>query len=186
MPYSGLLKKRPSQLWKERSTIWRPLEIPKICYPKLVKKECKRYIAGLYGDFEELTEARYKIYASKVTKNESALPPSENAAKYHIQRAAFQTLVWKRALTAQITEMPSPLEYGWNAEGIPIQCDRSPVHDQILITCNCKTTQCIKRSCKCFKNDLKCTDACMCKGCENHSEISVETDDGSDDSDVGE
>ena len=52
------------------STIWRPLEIPKIRYPKLVKKECKRYIAGLYGDFEELTEAQYKIYASKVTKNE--------------------------------------------------------------------------------------------------------------------
>ena len=28
--------------------------------------------------------------------------------------------------------------------------------------------------------------ACMLKGCENHSEISMETNDGSDDSDVGE
>ena len=129
MPYSGLLRQRPSQLWKERSTIWRSLEIPKIRYPKLVKKECKRYIAGLYGDFEELTEARYKIYASKVTKNESALPPSENASKYHIQIADFQTLVWKRAHTAQITEMPSP----WNMAGMLKEYQYSVI-DHLFIT----------------------------------------------------
>lgn len=90
-----------------------------------------------------------------------------NASKYHIRRAAYQLLLWKYALTPVIPELPSLLDYGWDKDLQPIMCDRSPVHDQLLISCHFKSTHCEKRTCKCFNNDMQCTDACLCPDCNN-------------------
>ena len=144
------------------------------------REECHRFLAGLYGDYPNLTEARYKSYANRITKTESQLPPSANAADYHIKRAAYQLILWKSALTAVVGNLPAVTDFGWNQAMRPVMCDPSPVHDKLLISCNCKTTRSEKNNCKCYKNSLRCTDACCCQNCANTPRQLIDGIDSSD------
>lgn len=82
-------------------------------------KENERFIARLYGDLDDVKEARYRLYASKDISNESQLPPSSNALKYHVRRAAYQIHLWSLALVPVIT-IPSPVNSGWDQDVLAV------------------------------------------------------------------
>ena len=53
-----------------------------------------------------------------------------------------------------------------------------------FIHCKCQKSQCNKSSCSCLKNNLKCSDMCMCTDCLNfHHFDSLKKNDLMDDSD---
>lgn len=127
---------------------------------------CEKYIAGLYGSYENVAEARYRLHASRDIVKESQLPPSINAVNYHIRRAAYQIYLWKQSLIPNINA-PSPTDNGWDSALAPIMCYPSPAHDDIMISCKCKKSGCESKGCKCFKAGIRCTDACGCLNCLN-------------------
>ena len=40
-----------------------------------------------------------------------------------------------------------------------------------LVNCKCKKSKCQTRSCTCFKNNLRCTEACSCTDCANRDAV---------------
>ena len=161
---------------------------PNTMLSQACESECERFLAMLYGDYTNLTEARYKMYAiQKTTRNDALLPPSSNAAKFHIRRASYQILLWKLSLKAMIQpeELPSLKDYGWDETLHPILCEPSPMQQQLLIACNCKSSGCKNRSCKCVKNSEACTDACGCIDCSNKEDEPEDDGEESDPEDEG-
>ena len=126
---------------------------------------CESFIARMYCDFENVTEARYRLFATKSVEKEAQLPPSRNALKYHIQRAGYQVMIWKNAIKPMI-DVPSPKGNGWDDSYQPILCDNSPTLNE-TVCCGCKKSMCVKESCCCLKSGMCCTDACTCQNCEN-------------------
>ena len=35
------------------------------------------------------------------------------------------------------------------------------------LVCNCTKSNCLKKYCECFKANLKCSDSCRCRACDN-------------------
>ena len=121
------------------------------------------------------------------------LPPTTAAFKYTVFRSHFITLVLRRSLLP-LQNLPSPLNYGWDVSYksyVPIMSDELPAPLALIehSVCSCKTNCCSNR-CKCYKNQLNCTDMCKCIDCENddadHSdeEIYLQSDD--DDEDIND
>lgn len=141
---------------------WEPLDTETI-------NEAERFIAHLYGEFDDVSAARYRLLATKTLSSEAQLPPSKNSLTYHIRRAAFQVSLWKMSLIPMISS-ESPKDHGWNEELKPIMCDESPNTQLMLTSCKCSKSKCAGRACKCRKNGMKCSDLCLCEGCENEKE----------------
>lgn len=80
------------------------------------------------------------------------LPPTGDALSFHIQRAHYQTAVWRQA-NEQYPDLPEPETMGWRMEGaslVPTLMFLPPVPDSCmeLITCNC-AKRCMSARCKC-------------------------------------
>ena len=92
-----------------------------------------------------LTVLRYEQYMKKIAtiKTEfdiALLPPTENAAKYHLLRVQLKCIFWKT-----LDSVPDPTLWEWkkvNAELQPYMTDMSPAPDILLHSINfaCKTT----------------------------------------------
>ena len=112
------------------------------------------------------------------------LPPTENAARFHIYRAHLQIIQWKQLTTKGL----KPTEWGWTLhEGkyIPFATDIDIAPPDILKVSCCKYRADTRRPCLCRKYGLYCVSACKnCNGssCENASVI-PNTDDIDDDND---
>lgn len=135
---------------------------------------CETLIASCYGNYDSITEARYQMLAIKAPE-ESKLPPSRNALSYHMQRAAYQTSIWKNADKAIMT-VPPPTDHGWTHELQPKTHDPCP-RTEMTTVCHC-TKDCSSRSCKCRKSMLSCTDACSCSSvtCKNFDALEDDSD----------
>lgn len=151
--------------------------------PKAAKDDIikcgERFLVSLYGDTSKITldELRFKKYNAITARqnistnfNLAALPPTSDAAKYHISRIYFQIQEW-------LDYSSDPLEWGWkdaNNELHPITMEQEVAPEFILkmIFCNCKTG-CIKQ-CSCKKSSVFCSNLCgSCQGnsCENMPDI---------------
>jgi len=150
-------------------------------------------LALIYGGSatDELNSLRYKTYmhvsatSSQLFRPEK-LPPTENAAKFHILRVHLQVLQWK----SLSTKIADPSQWGWRLHEkkyIPIAMDIDVAPADILkvVCCKCKLDSkrpCGTQACACRKYGLSCVSACKnCNGvaCENpdvHATESV-TDD---------
>ena len=111
------------------------------------------------------------------------LPPTSNAAKYHILRAFYKVKQW----TGEDEGMEAK-KFGWTVEdGIyqPIRSSLPPAPNELLKTiyCKCKT-DCDTRRCNCRKHGLECSVACTeCRGttCCNMSAVEVNDEDSDSD-----
>ena len=84
-------------------------------------------------------------------------------------------MMWKRSDRPN-PELPDPCSFGWqNVDGIvqPVLTDELPAPEASIEMCMCKCnkTRCSTNYCICFKNDLVCTEMCLCKQCENDGQM---------------
>jgi len=126
------------------------------------------------GDMDTL---RHHLFCRKQAVNE-ALPPTSDSSGHHINRACYQTYIWKNSLVA-MPNLPSPIGNGWNMQDqtmIPILMSKSPAPKALveLVTCGCEKSHCSK-NCSCTKQKMACTDACACSGGDDcHNVYKVE------------
>ncbi len=77
---------------------------------------CKvvEFVCHIYGIIAiPVNETRCKMFA--VANKPKLLPLTENALKYHVMRAHYQTMVWKQA-TLKTMVLPNPEDFGWQVE----------------------------------------------------------------------
>ncbi|KAI8487179.1 hypothetical protein Bbelb_349770 [Branchiostoma belcheri] len=118
---------------------------------------------------------RYYMFCQRRQSSE-ALPPTSNSLFHHIERANFQTFVWKRCVQA-MQELPSPVNNGWRAvdnvlEPVLMSCDPAPASLLQLTTCRCTSRSACKRDdrCPCNGHEMPCTESCHCMNddeCQN-------------------
>ena len=128
----------------------------------------ERYVVNTYVGKKSIVEVntlanlRWYVF-SKLQHDASQLPPTMSALKYKIFRAHYVCLILKRSHIA-IQNLPPAENYGWEliSDSIdPILTDNHLVPLQLieLSMCGCKQ-DCRTNRCKCFKNNLVCTDMC--------------------------
>ena len=65
-------------------------------------------------DATSVNKVRYGIF--RMGKfSDAALPPNEDCLLQHIKRANYQTTIWKRATTQEISA-PSPIDHEWKID----------------------------------------------------------------------
>ena len=66
-----------------------------------VMEVIERFVCSLYGESTpNIDEARFNLFSHSADDNLRRLPPTKNALKMHVQRAAFQAgWVWGNSLT---------------------------------------------------------------------------------------
>ena len=84
-------------------------------------------------------------------------------------------------------DLPNPSMYGWEAVDnslLPITTDSLPASKAVIemTVCSCKT-KCLTNRCKCRKNNLKCTDMCLCIDCENDEQCNDSSSENESESD---
>ena len=129
-----------------------------------------------------LNHLRYTAYMNMVaTRLDSLrperLPPTENAARYHIFRVHLQAVQWMSLMSSDI----KPERWGWqivDGHYVPLDTDLDVVPAELLdfVKCKCRMDSrrpCSSHLCTCVKHGLPCLAACKhCNGqaCENASE----------------
>ena len=84
---------------------------------------CKIYGSSVISNINTLryikAKERFRFHAKgnrlvfeKYNADLSLLPPCRSSLQLHIDRANYQTYIWKQSLNAY-PELPSPLENGW-------------------------------------------------------------------------
>ena len=128
---------------------------------------------------DSLNFLRYAAYYHLVTSSTCAvlperLPPTRNAAKFHVLRVHLQVLQWKTLMLTSAV----PTDWGWkllNGKFVPITTDKEIAPENILnvVRCKCNLSSrrpCNTMLCSCRKHGLECVTACKnCHGtdCEN-------------------
>ena len=96
------------------------------------------------------------------------LPPTSDSLKHHLQRASYQTYIWRKSLVAKQDLPNSPDRYGWLVQET-VLCfklmskDPAPATILELNTCRCKKSSC-GGNCSCKSNGLACIESCLCMG----------------------
>ena len=127
-----------------------------------------------YNMLEDVGLLRWELY-SKFAEDSCSLPPTPAALKFHILRANYIALAWKRYSSALDPDLPNLVGNGWDESLTPVLTDELPAPEFSLelTVCKCKKTNCANNQCSCRKHKLACTEACQCSNCENE-ELSFE------------
>ena len=140
-------------------------------------------VSCLYGGHpnEGLDFLRYRKFGTKLAAGSIAiqcqnLPPTSDAASFHILRAFHQTHYWLGG-----TELPAT-DWGWYLSSgnlYPIKTSKAPAPSSLIkmIRCQCKSS-CDNHRCTCRKNGLECSISCSeCHGsCSNSLNIDIPED----------
>lgn len=123
-------------------------------------------------------------------KSKTVLPPNQDCLFKHMQRANYQTGIYRRSLVAKISA-PSPVHHGWKISDDVLEIDwmvNEPVPRSLLqqIHCKCKKTSCEKLLCTCRASNLLCTELCFCYNCNNCNQTDVQPISDSDDDEFSE
>ena len=148
-------------------------------------------VCRLYNDNQckLVNDLRYKMFCKGKNVQSHQLPPTSAALQYHLKRANYQALLWKKALQQRIHQ--EPVNHGWQLkEGLLeiVWTDLAPAPQAVmeLVCCGCRGT-CQTRRCSCVGNGLPCTEACTCsEECMNSATDLEEGEDNVDDDDEGE
>lgn len=137
-------------------------------------RKTEKFMCKIYGqpDLDTCDEVRAKLFCK--CKTPETLPPTSDSLKFHIKRAHYQALVWRRA-SSKDPELPSPDGRGWSLQGgklVPQLTSLPSVPDSCaeLVSCGC-VKNCGTQRCSCRKSNLLCTGACKCSNsdlCRNH------------------
>lgn len=154
-----------------------------VVLPENLIRQMERYMCVLYrragssSDF--INDLRWTIFA-QTGKEGRQLPPTKGTLIPHIHRAYYMTLVWKRSLKP-CPDLPPPTDYYWTSTeaGLkPVMCINPPAPQALLELqkCGCAAAdkRCGTSRCKCFANDVSCTDMCGCgELCHNRNVLSL-------------
>ena len=109
-------------------------------------KKCEAFICDLFPSYKKspktADELRYIIFCQK-KPNSEALPPTSDSLRQHINRANYQTHIWRKSLDA-LLELPSPEGRGWQKEDDEltlklISKDPAPTVQQQLFLSKCRS-----------------------------------------------
>ena len=172
---------------------------PNIAMPDVVA-EATRFIAACYGSkiTSDMSAVRLDVWTSKLSKKTISsapelkiLPPTNAAFELHVQRAHFQTMIWKAAKEVGPPDY-DPKKFGWESDEasdlllpIALPADVLPVPEVILkiINCGCASARsCATARCSCVAAKLGCSMFCACNA-ENdcHNDFTVKNTDVTDD-----
>ncbi len=139
--------------------------------PATVLENTEAVVCKLYGSsYSNISDARYAAFCGN--SSERALPPSKPCLQQHIRRAAYQSAIWRRALSSQIAA-PSPDGNGWKIQGTGIRIvwsNEPPAPKDVLplVHCRCAKLGCISNRCSCVQAAVPCIDMCGCTSlCKN-------------------
>ena len=126
---------------------------------------CEKAVCVIIYGYPQQTEVnvvRHLMFGCKTT-DPSRLPPCHDVLVHQIQRANYQSFIWRSSMEAE-TEIPSPADNRWANQGSSITIkwmSISPAPNALIeiIHCSCKRF-CGDTSCN--KNNLKCTNLCKC------------------------
>lgn len=165
---------------------------------KEVVDTLEEFVCRLYGSKDGIiyvNEWRYALFCAKKGLVESQnLPPCKNALLKHIDKANFQSRIWKLALEPTPI-IPSPVGFGWSLTEDSLyeiewmDCLPAPESILELMSCDCPKV-CSAAKCPCILNGLKCTDMCKKRSCSNyeepavHSTLAIDTDSDDNDNDL--
>ena len=135
-----------------------------------------------------IDETRYDMFCRKFKKTEQ-LAPTKDSLVQHINRANYQTYVWKRALEPN-AQVEDPVGHGWKKDDVsvvPLLLTKScaPKSLLVVVSCGCVKSECRGR-CSCQKTGLPCIESCSCSGgndCKNPHKLSNEENESDEDSD---
>ena len=148
-------------------------------------------VCRLYNDNQckLVNDLRYKMFCKGKNVQSHQLPPTSAALQYHLKRANYQALLWKKALQQRIHQ--EPVNHGWQLKEGRLEIvwtDLAPAPQAVmeLVCCGCRGT-CQTRRCSCVGNGLPCTEACTCsEECMNSATDLEEGEDDVDDDDEDE
>ena len=117
---------------------------------------------------DSIDKLRFVIFSKAVASrnirkkavNLASLPPTMNAAQYHLFRVYLQTQQW---LSVDL----NPQEWGWSFNGhilTPITMTAMPAPDNILKMIFCSCQNICKSTCSCRKAGLYCST--ICRNCQ--------------------
>lgn len=119
----------------------------------------ERVLLIMYGSqVDDLKTARLQMFQTKVATAAAyvpsgKLPPTSDAARFHIHRVFLQVQAWKG-------NNLSPEEWEWERSVtglVLVQMLEPAAPAQLLRNIRCKSGgRCDTRSCNCFKNSLRC------------------------------
>ena len=138
-----------------------------------------------------INEARYDMFCKKFTRTED-LPPTKDSLIQHVNRANYQTLIWKSAL--DLSDVAgSPVGHGWEKHGdditptlMTMEC--APKSLLVVVSCGCVKSECRGR-CSCQKAGLACIESCSCgagESCKNPCKTENDDNDSDDETDEDE
>jgi hypothetical protein len=125
----------------------------------------EQFVCNLYGSpgLQTVDSARLNMF-SKANTDLELLPPTRDALELHVQRANYQAKIWLQAEMETIVVTLPPDAWKKESDCLKPQWTRLPpvpLYCLELLTCSCKK-KCKTAKCTCFKNYLKCTNACGC------------------------
>ena len=145
---SGIGKKKPWNVFIRSAVHQESLTIleqqPEV--DEETAKKCEAFICDLYPSYKKspktADELRYIIFCQK-KPNSVALPPTSDSLRQHINRANYQTHIWRKSLDA-LLELPSPEGSGWQKEDDELTLklmskDPAPTVQQQLFLCKCRS-----------------------------------------------
>ena len=130
----------------------------------------EKFFCEAFGNKQtSINEARYDMFCKKFTKTEH-LPPTKDSLVQHVNRANYQTFIWKSALDLSAS-VGDPVGHGWKKDGeaitptlMTIEC--APKSLLVVVSCGCVKSECRGR-CSCQKEGLACIDSCGCGAGDN-------------------
>ncbi len=154
---------------------------------QLAKFVCSRYCQKGVR-IVSIPNLRWHLFCKQLAES-NKLPPTLGALEEHIKRVRLQSRVWCQATIMQ--QQPfEPLEFGYykdtDGQMLPVTTKVLPAPQAIieLVRCQCKT-DCSTQRCSCRKNNLSCTELCLCDTeCTNDEDCNIGNDDDDSDHDV--
>jgi len=158
-----------------------------------VKDELAKFVCSRYCPkgvcITSIPDLRWYLFCTQLAES-NKLPPTLGALEEHIKRVRLQSRVWCQATVMQQQPL-DPLKFGYykvaSGQMFPVTTNTLPAPQAIieLVRCKCNTN-CSTQRCSCRKNNLSCTELCLCDTeCENDEDCNVENDsDGDEDNDM--
>ena len=131
---------------------------------QLIEQFVVRTYTSTLENVNNVNRARYELFQFQA-KSFDDLPPTQNALKLHIQRAAYTAgHIWGQALQ-KCPILPSPLNWGYEMKEdqlCALWTTLPTLSKDHLSICSCKK-QC-KAPCGCVTKKVCCTSLCACRG----------------------
>lgn len=134
------------------------------------------FICRIYGvpEVHTLDKARVKLFCSG--RSQESLPPTSDAARFHIMRAHYQASIWSQAHRPHPV-LPPVTEMGWvelNGTLVPRLLSLPPIPKACknIMTCAC-LKGCLSQRCSCRRSGMQCMESCSChklSSCQNTGE----------------